>query len=749
MTDLVDDTHPTRRIQLDVSGMTCGACAARVERKLNKLDGVRASVNYATRRATVELDTHAHIADAIDAVHTAGYAAAELSEQAPAVNEDSATAKALFTRLIVALALFVPLANLSVVLAVVPDLRFPGWQAVLVALAAPVVTYCAWPFYRTAVRTLRTGVATMDTLVSLGVLAATALSVYSMFSAEATSTAGQGVWSAIFSSDSIYLEVAAGVTVFVLAGRYYEARARTQAVQALTALAALRATDARVECAGDTTMLIPLAELKVGQRLIVLPGETIPSDGQVIEGAATVDLSAMTGETTPVQVSAEQGSTAVGGTTCLDGRLRVEVTAVGEDTRLAEMIALVDSAQTAKARAQRVADRIAAIFVPCVIALAAATVVGWSLTGASWEHAVSAAVAVLVIACPCALGLAMPMALVIATGRGAQLGIFLKGHAALELSGTIDVVVFDKTGTLTNGQPHVTGVYTVDDDSAELILGWAATLEQHTSHPIATAIAAAAGPQSLAAPVDEVVTDVGSGVRGVIDGVTVQVGSPAWIARSAVVPAVIDARRADIERSGGTAVYVAADDAVRGLIDIRDGIKPSARQAVDELHRMGIRTFLVTGDNAGAAQRTAEQVGIDDVIAGVLPAEKVAIIDNVRSSGAGVAMVGDGINDGPALASADLGIAIGRGTDVAIGAADIVLVRDDLTTVALALQLASATRRTMRTNLAWAFGYNLAALPLAAAGLLNPLIAGAAMALSSFFVVSNSLRLQNFARIDR
>ena len=747
MTDLVDDTYSTRRIQLDVGGMTCGACAARVERKLNKIDGVRASVNYATRRATVELDSHAGVADAIDAVHTAGYSATELSEQAPPVNEDAATAKALFTRLIVALALFVPLANLSVVLAVIPDLRFPGWQAVLVALAAPVVTYCAWPFYRTAVRTLRTGVATMDTLVSLGVLAATALSMYSMFSADAMSAAGQGVWSAIFSSDSIYLEVAAGVTVFVLAGRYYEARARTQAVQALSALAALRATEARVECAGGTSMLIPLAELKVGQRLIVLPGETIPSDGHVIEGTASVDLSAMTGETTPVQVSADHRSTAVGGTTCLDGRLRVEVTAVGDDTRLAEMIALVDSAQMAKARAQRVADRIAAIFVPCVIALAVSTVVGWSLTGASWEHAVSAAVAVLVIACPCALGLAMPMALVIATGRGAQLGIFLKGHSALELSGTIDVVVFDKTGTLTNGRPQVSGVYTVDNNSTELILGWAATLEQHTSHPIATAIAAAAGPQSLPAPV-EVVTDVGSGVRGVIDGLRVQVGSPTWIARTAAVPAALDAQRADVERSGGTAVYVAVDDAVRGLIDIRDSAKPSARQAVDELHRMGLRTLLVTGDNAGAAQRVAEQVGIDDVTAGVLPAEKVAIIDDARRSGACVAMVGDGINDGPALASADLGIAIGGGTDVAIGAADIVLVRDDLTTVALALHLASATRRTMRTNLAWAFGYNIAALPLAAAGLLNPLIAGAAMALSSFFVVSNSLRLQNFARVD-
>ncbi len=730
-----------RRVRLDVTGMSCGSCAARVESKLNKVDGVRASVNFATRVATIDADENISVADLCELVTDAGYPAQPRTELTSSDDDpDARHARSLLLRLTVAAVLFIPLADLSVMFAVVPDTRFPGWQWVLTALAAPVVTWAAWPFHKAALLNLRRGTASMETLISIGITAATVWSVYTVFFG-ADEHRGEGILQALLGSDSIYLEVAAGVTVFVLAGRYFEARAKSKAGGALRALAALSAKSVSVLLADGSEMEIPAAELKEGQRFVVRPGQSIAADGLVVSGAAAVDMSAMTGESKPVEVA--DGGSVVGGTVVLDGRLIVEAAAVGSDTQFAGMVRLVEEAQAQKAAAQRFADRISAVFVPCVLALAVLTAVGWLIVDGNVDRAVAAALAVVVIACPCALGLATPTAMMVASGRGAQLGIFLKGYQALETIRNVDTVVFDKTGTLTIGSATVTGVVPAAGWERAEVLALAAAVEAGSDHVLARAVSAAlvdAEPRA----VDDFVATSGSGVTGVVDGVQVAVGRPAWVSRGRVVPADLAAARKDSENRRETVVFVSAGESVCGVISISDAVKPSAAGAVAALHDAGLRTMLITGDNAATANSIAEQVGIDDVVSEVLPEGKVEVIDNLRDQGRVVAMVGDGINDGPALARADLGLAIGRGTDVAIGAADIILVRNNLDAVPLALGLARATIRTIRTNMVWAFGYNLAAIPIAMAGLLNPLIAGAAMAFSSFFVVSNSLRLRKF-----
>ena len=731
-----------RRVELDVSGMTCAACANRVQTRLNKLDGVRASVNYATRVATVDAPEGTSLSELCDVVERAGYQAqlrVPGGEELP--DPDEAVARSLLRRLAVAAVLFVPLSHLSVMFAVLPETRFAGWQWLLTGLALPIVTWAAWPFHRVALRNARHGTASMETLISVGVTAATLWSLYTIF-AEHPERRTTGLWQALMSSDAIYLEVAAGVTMFILAGRYFEARAKSKAGSALRALAALSAKNVAVVLPDGSEMVIPAQELKEQQRFVVRPGETIATDGLVVDGSAAVDMSAMTGESTPIRAVA--GDSVVGGTVALDGRLIVEAAAVGADTQFAGMVRLVEEAQAQKADAQRLADRISGVFVPAVFVIAGLTAAGWLLAGAGADRALSAALAVLVIACPCALGLATPTAMMVASGRGAQLGIFLKGYRALEAIRTVDTVVFDKTGTLTTGHLSVTAVTPADGWAAAEVLAHAAAVESGSEHAIATAILAAADDH---AGVEDFRAIPGSGVTGVVDGRTVAVGRPKWIGRDAtitglVVPEPVEAARRAAESMGQTVVLVAVDGEVCGALAVADAVKDSAAQAVAALHQRGLRTVLLTGDNATAAAEVAAQVGIEEVIAEVLPEGKVDVIEQLRERGRVVAMVGDGINDGPALASADLGLAIGRGTDVAIAAADVILVRDDLRSVPQALDLARATMRTIRVNMGWAFGYNVAAIPIAAAGLLNPLIAGAAMAFSSFFVVSNSLRLR-------
>lgn len=733
------EVPPVSRVELDVSGMTCAACAARVETRLNKIDGVRASVNYATRVATVDAPNGVTSDELCGVVERAGYQAALRSaESDERADPDDATARSLLVRLAVAAVLFVPLSHLSVMFAVLPGTRFTGWQWVLTALALPIVTWAAWPFHRVALRNTRHWVASMETLISVGITAATVWSLSTIFVAQPQRQT-HGVWQALMSSDAIYLEVAAGVTVFVLAGRYFEARAKSKAGSALRALAALSAKSVSVLLADGTEMVLPAGELKEQQRFVVRPGETIAADGLVVEGSAAVDMSAMTGESKPARVT--PGAGVIGGTVVLDGRLVIEAAAVGADTHFAGMVRLVEQAQAQKADAQRLADRISGVFVPAVFVIAALTAGGWLLAGAAANTAFSAALAVLVIACPCALGLATPTAMMVASGRGAQLGIFLKGYRALEAIRAVDTVVFDKTGTLTTGHLAVTAVTPADGWHAGEVLALAAAVESGSEHSIAAAILAATEERRS---VEDFQAMPGRGVTATVGPRRVEVGRPSWVGRDRSVPDPVAAARRAGEAEGQTVVLVAVDGAVCGAVAVTDAVKDSAAEAVAALHRRGLRTVLLTGDNPTAAAEVAAQVGIDDVIAEVLPEGKVDVIEQLRERGRVVAMVGDGINDGPALVSADLGLAIGRGTDVAIAAADIILVRDDLRSVPQALDLARATMRTIRMNLVWAFGYNVAAIPIAAAGMLNPLIAGAAMAFSSFFVVSNSLRLRKF-----
>jgi heavy metal translocating P-type ATPase len=741
-------------VELAIGGMTCAACAARVQAKLNKVDGVTASVNLSTERAHVTAPAHLPASDLIAVVEGAGYSAdlvgADLASRVSSDAEmtaDEAAVRRLRRRLILALVFFIPLTDLSMVLSLFPWTRFPGWQWFLVVLAAPVATWAAWPFHQAALRQARHLSSSMDTLVSLGILAACGWSVYAMFVLDRSRTGASGLqalWHA--SGGGIYLEVAASVTTFLLAGRLYEARARRTAGQAMRELAAAGAKDVCVLGDDDAERRIPADLLRVGQRFVVRPGERIAADGEVTSGQSAVDRSMMTGESVPVDAAA--GDRVTGGTIALTGRLIVRADKVGKDTQLAHLVALVEQAQAGKAGIQRLADRICAVFVPVVLACAALTLTGWLLAGSPAGHAVSAALAVLIIACPCALGLATPAALVVASGRGAQLGIFIKGYQALESSRAIDTVVLDKTGTVTTGQMTVTAVQPVPGTSRGDLLRYAGSVEQASEHAVAAAVTALAVAEAASLTSAEGFMALpGLGARGVVDGHEVVVGRSRLFAdRGTEIPADLAEWCRAQEQAGGTAVLVSWDDVVHGALAVTDTVKPSAAQAVAELRGLGLRPVLLTGDNAATAQAVAAAAGIEEVISEALPAAKAQVITDLQTAGRSVAMVGDGVNDGPALAAAQLGLALGSGTDVAICAADLILLRDDLEVVPDAIKLARATFRTIRRNLAWAFCYNVLAIPLAALGFLNPILAAAAMTLSSVFVVWNSLRLRRFAR---
>jgi P-type Cu+ transporter len=739
----------TAQFELAVGGMTCAACAARVQAKLNKVDGVTATVNLATERAHVTAPAHVSASDLVAVVEATGYSAelAGPAEADAAITADEAAVRRLRRRLILALVFFVPLTDLSLVLSVFPWSRFPGWQWLLVVLAAPVATWAAWPFHQAALRQARHLSSSMDTLVSMGILAACGWSVYAMFFLDRSRAGLSGLQALIQASGGgIYLEVAASVTTFLLAGRLYEARARRTAGEAMRELAAAGAKDVCVLDDDDAEQRIPADLLRVGQRFVVRPGERIAADGEVTSGQSAVDRSMMTGESVPVD--AVVGDSVTGGTIALTGRLVVRADKVGKDTQLAHLIAMVEQAQAGKAGIQRLADRICAVFVPCVLACAVFTLAGWLLAGSPAGHAFSAALAVLIIACPCALGLATPAALVVASGRGAQLGIFIKGYQALESSRAIDTVVLDKTGTVTTGQMTVTTVQAVPGTSRADLLRYAGSVEQASEHAVAAAVTALAVAEAASLVSAEGFAALpGLGARGIVDGHEVIVGRSRLFAdRGIEVPADLAAWCRAQEEAGCTAVLVSWDDAVGGALAVTDTVKPSAAAAVAGLRGLGLRPVLLTGDNAATAQAVAAVAGIDEVISEALPAAKAQVITDLQAAGRSVAMVGDGVNDGPALAAAQLGLALGSGTDVAICAADMILLRDDLEVVPDAIRLARATFRTIRRNLAWAFCYNVLAIPLAALGFLNPILAAATMTLSSVFVVWNSLRLRRFSR---
>ncbi|MCI2238379.1 heavy metal translocating P-type ATPase [Paenibacillus sp. TRM 82003] len=748
-----------RTVELEIGGMTCASCAARVEKKLNRMPGVEASVNYATEKARVALPEGTDVADAIAVVEATGYTAALPpapeparpapggSAAAPAAGGERDAAQArtaeLRHRVLVSTALTVPVLLLSMV----PVLQFTNWQWLALTLAAPVAVWGAWPFHRAAFTNARHGAATMDTLVSLGVLAAFGWSLYALFLGDAGMPGMRMEFSLLPArggAEELYLEVAAAVTVFLLTGRYLEARAKRRSGEALRALLDLGAKDVAVLRDGREER-VGVDALAVGDEFVVRPGEKIATDGVVVEGSGAVDTALLTGEPVPVEVGV--GDAVTGATVNAGGRLVVRATSVGAGTRLAQMARMVEDAQSGKAAVQRLADRVSGVFVPVVLLISLATLAGWLLTGHGAEAAFTAAVAVLVIACPCALGLATPTALLVGTGRGAQLGVFVKGPEALESTRRVDTVVLDKTGTITTGRMALASAHPAAGvDEAEL-LRLAGALEDASEHPVAAAVATGARARGLRLPaVESFASTGGLGVSGVVEGRAVVAGRASWLERewAQPLPADLAAARDEAEAAGRTAVAVGWDGAARGVLVVSDTVRPTSAEAVARLRGLGLRPVLLTGDNTRAARAVAARVGIDEVIAEVLPEGKVDVVRRLQAEGRTVAVVGDGVNDAPALAAADLGVAMGTGTDVAARAADLTLVRDDLLVAVDALRLSRATLRTIRANLFWAFAYNVAAIPLAVAGLLNPLLAGLAMALSSLFVVTNSLRLRRF-----
>ncbi len=730
-------------VELAIDGMTCASCAARVEKKLNKLDGVTATVNFATEKARVEYGGEVTPDELVAAVKAAGYHAS-LPQQAPAVESPAdEPAAALRRRLLICLALTVPV----VAMAMVPALQFTYWQWLSLTLAAPVVVWGAWPFHAAAWTNLRHGAATMDTLISVGTLAAFGWSVYALFWGSAGVPGMTHPFELTIArtdgSGNIYLEAAAGVTTFLLAGRYFEARAKRQSGAALRALLDMGAKEVSVRRDG-AEQRIPVDQLAVGDEFVVRPGEKIAADGVVVEGRSAVDASMLTGESVPAEVA--PGDEVVGATVNVDGLLVVRTRRVGADTQLAQMARMVEDAQNGKAQAQRLADRISGVFVPIVIALSVATLGFWIGAGAPTAAAFTAAVAVLIIACPCALGLATPTALMVGTGRGAQLGILIKGPEVLESTRRVDTVIVDKTGTVTTGTMTVDDVVAADGEQPDEVLRIAGAVESASEHPIARAITAGARDKLGELPVVTAFENLrGLGVQGTMDGRAVLLGRIRLLGeRGYDVPAEVTAATQAAESHGRTAVVVGWDGRARGVLTVADAVKSTSAEAVSLLKALGLEPIMVTGDNEAVARAVAGQVGIDRVVAGVLPQEKVDTVVRLQREGKVVAMVGDGVNDAAALAQADLGLAMGSGTDVAIEASDLMLVRDDLRSVPDAIRLSRRTLATIKGNLFWAFAYNVAALPLAAAGLLNPMIAGAAMAFSSVFVVSNSLRLRGF-----
>ncbi len=729
-------------IELAIGGMTCASCAMRIEKKLNKLDGVTASVNYATEKATVSAPAGYDPAALIAEVEKTGYTATLPADEADEDRPDPELA-GLRRRLIGAVVLSIPV----IALAMVPALQFPYWQWVSLALTLPVVVWAAWPFHQAAWANLRHGAATMDTLISLGTSSALLWSMYALFFGTAGAPGMKHPFElTVARSDgagNIYLEVAAGVTMFVLAGRYFEKRSKRQAGAALRALMELGAKDVAV-LRGGTEVRIPVDELQVGDEFVVRPGEKLATDGVVTAGSSAVDAAMLTGESVPVEVTV--GDAVTGATVNAGGQLVVRATRIGSDTQLAQMAKLVEDAQSGKADVQRLADRVSAVFVPIVIVIAVATLAGWLLAGFPASAAFTAAVAVLIIACPCALGLATPTALLVGTGRGAQLGVLIKGPEVLESTRRVDTVVLDKTGTVTTGRMTLTDVLTAPGADRAELLRLAGALEHASEHPIARAIAAGAEAEVGALPaVSDFANIEGRGVQGTVDGHTVVAGRETLIAeRGHGLPAELAAAKAAAERQGKTAIVVGWDGAARGVLVVADTVKPTSAEAIGQLKDLGLAPVLLTGDNTAVAEHIAAEVGIDTVIAEVLPADKADVVAGLQADGKTVAMVGDGVNDAAALAQADLGLAMGTGTDVAIEAADLTLVRGDLRSVTDAIRLSRRTLATIKGNLFWAFAYNVAAIPLAALGLLNPMLAGAAMAFSSVFVVGNSLRLRTF-----
>jgi len=733
-----------RSVELTIGGMTCASCAARIEKKLNKVDGVTATVNFATAKARVSVPDSVTAEDLVMVVEQAGYTAVLPASRPAAPAGEPDEASSLRQRLLICAVLTVPVA----LLAFVPALQFRYYQWFSLVLATPVWAWGAWPFHKAAWANARHLTATMDTLISAGVTAAYLWSLYALFLGSA-GTLGLRTGFTLVARDAVanatYLDVAAGVTVLVLAGRYLEARARRRSGAALRALLSMGARDVAVLRDG-AEIRVPVDKLAVGDRFVVRPGEKIASDGVVEAGSSAVDTSMLTGESVPVEVAA--GDPVTGATVNASGRLVVRATRVGADTQLAQMARLVEEAQNGKAAVQRLADRVSSVFVPVVIGISAVTLIAWLAAGQPAVGAFTAAVAVLIIACPCALGLATPTALLVGTGRGAQLGILIKGPEVLESTRKIDTVVLDKTGTVTTGRMSLAAAIPAPGQDAGELLRLAGAVEAASEHPIGAAIAAAAADRlgSGLPAVTGFASHQGLGVSGVVGEHAVVAGRRPWLEHewALAVPPALAARAEQAEGLGQTAIYAGWDGQVRGVLVVSDTVKATSAAAIAELRRMGLRPVLLTGDNPRAAAAVAAQVGIDDVIAGVLPAGKAQTIKELQAAGRVVAMVGDGVNDAAALAQSDLGLAMGTGTDVAIEASDLTLVRGDLRAVPEAIALSRRTLRTIEGNLFWAFAYNVAALPLAALGFLNPLISGAAMAFSSVFVVSNSLRLRTF-----